>query len=289
MIGQNGNHQCFRIASTSFEYLWINILCANNEIIATKVFEYKSIQNLNTKSWKSIELEKMHENERIKCQPHLNFIRDELIRMRASVVMHMDANELADEKFPIQFYNIDIEQTERNNEAKTNRLKAEKEKLDKIFNDEQLNIERVRKNVIDCFKVDRLRVRTIFMEVFIENYALTHLDRKFINDETVEKIIKHSEIIKRFQNLQIGVRQNLLSEKELRWLRISADTCSEVIERFTAAVAKVIDLQLSTHTSWTHDFTSAIGTDHRIDNITDEMQVIIYNIRVYVSNRFLYD
>lgn len=230
----------------------------------------------------------MFEIEREYCQPNVDAIQNELIYLKNSVKSYMDANDIEEEnnKFTIQFFNLNVDEIKRQNEALAEALKIEQNKLDKQLNEKTFHIKKIQKYLFNCFKIERLRVCGIFKDIFIENYALTHLDRKIVNAEVIMGIKRNSELRKRISKLEPGIRYNYLIEDELNWFGFSADYCSEGIERFTAAVSKIIDLHLSTQISWTHDFSSIALTECHIDDITDENLINLYNIKIYVRTSF---
>lgn len=272
------------MTENAFKLLWINTSYVDsNEKIPCRT--YKSDHDSSSKSWKEIQLEKINENERQMCQQNLNEIYADLSRIKNIVSDFINANETEteSEKFSMQFFNVDVEKIEQQRTEMTEKLKTLEIELSEQFSMGKLNIENIGKYMFDCFKVDSLRIRELFNSVFIENYSLTHLDRRFIDDGILEHLEKNPMQFDRICKMEPGIRYNLIHDTDLCWLEMNLDSCSEGIERFMAAVMKVIDSQLSTHTSWTLDFNSTVAFDEHVKNITNVNEVFSFNIKAYVS------
>lgn len=293
-IGKSGNHILHRKNLNSFEFLWMNILRTNHENIGREIFTTNSRMSFSgpIKSWKCTELIRISKERLDHFKPLFESIHEELIQIKSTVKMHLDVSEMGPETyhFPIQFFNLDIEKIEHQKEENKRNLEFERNELENEFLMTKTQIEQIQKNLVDGFKYNQIRIREIFNDLFIENYPLTHLDRKLSSDDIMEILIAHPELFQRICKLEPWIRCNVINNNELKWFKSSADVCSEGIERFTAVVSKIIDLQLSTHTSWPNDFTSGLtNVDEDIYDVTNENKVKVQNMKVYVRVLFIHD
>lgn len=269
----------------SFEFLWINILRTPHENIGPQICATSSPMSLSgpLKSWKHIELTRIHKERLDHFKPLFESMQEELTRIKNTVTMHLDVSEMGPETchFPIQFFNLDIEKIVHQKEENKKNFECHRNKLENEILMMKIQIARIQKNLVDGFKDNRIRIREIFNDLFIENYPLTHLDEKLLSDDIMETLTVNPELFQRICKLEPWIRCNVINKNELKCLTSSADVCSEGIERFTAAVSKIINLQLNTHISWSNDFTSGlINVDEKIHDVTDEYKVMKNYVRV---------
>lgn len=286
-IGKNGNHVCYRKNMDSFEFLWMNILRETHGNIGSEMFTTKSPISWSgrLKSWKQTELTRICKEKSDHFKPLFASIHEELTHIKNTVKMHVNHSEMrpVTYHFPIQFFNLDIESIEQQKEENMKNLECKQNELENEFLMIKTQIARIQKNLIDGFKCSQIRIREIFNELFIENYPLTHLDGKLLSVDIMEILIANPELFQQICKLEPWIRCNVIKKNELKWFQSSADVCSEGIERFSAAVSKIIDLKLSTHISWAKDFTSGLtDVDEEIHDVTNENKVKLHNLKVYV-------
>lgn len=285
-IGHSGNHVCYRKNVDSFKFLWINILRTTHENIGPEIFTTNSPMSLtgHLKSWKHTELARICKEKLDHFKPLFESIQKKLTHIKNTVKLQLDASEIGPEThhFPIEFYNLDIEKIEHQKVEKKKILECERNKLENEYLLTKTQIARIQKNLVDGFKYSR--IREIFNDLFIENYPLTYLDRKLSSDNIMEILIANPDLFQRIYKLEPWIRCNVINNNELKWFKSSVDVCSEGIERFAPAVSKIIDLELSTQTSWPNDFTSELtNVNEEIHDVTNENKVKVHNIKTYVS------
>lgn len=283
-LGHNNNLICVQNEGASIEFLWINAQFSGSDLNIEKVvFE----ENIIAKTWKDIEMERLEDEEYQSYQQELGAIGHDLSQIKETVSLYIAANEREpiDGRFSIQFFNLDVIETQRQIDMAQMDFEKERVSLETQYANEKQCIDKIKKFTWDCYNVKPLKLRDIFTKIYAQNYPLTHLDERISNLKG-EKLAKTPELVNRICTLKPWKRKNLLDVEEIPWpdnFNIKSDSFLRNAERFSAMASKVIDQQLNTKVKWSYDFIGLMSSYHETISVDDEFQVNVHNIKVYVS------
>lgn len=284
MIGCCQNLICYRNASESFEFLWINIPFSRDK--QSRLHAISSTEELSCENpWKCIEQLKLEEIERKKYEFEIKTIETELSGIKKLITAYIAANE-QNELFPLQFFNLNSVETNKQSELRKQNQIIEQNTLEAGLSFEYQRIENIKKYLWNNFEVKPLKVCGIFAKIYIDNFPLTSLDDQMANDNFLKNILTESEILNQICSMEIWNRRNVRAIDKVKWFEIKGRAKSDKkhADRFTTFASKIIDQNLSTNVAWSHNFIKLTHMECKSIDITSEYQLNVYNINVYVSS-----
>lgn len=284
-MGDNKNFLCFRNGEGTFEFLWINVHF-NEATVTNEQTDNK--RRIESKPWKDVETEHLFGADYESHRTEIESIIYDLKQIKETVAFYIAANEREsiDERFPIQFFNLDMIETQRQNEIAKKNFELVHSALESQYTIEKMRIQNIKKFTWNCYDVKSLKLRDILTKNYVENFPLTHLDECMSNSVNFDELIKMSELINRICILQPWQRYNLFNDEPIQWpviVNAKTNIGCKYTERFTAMASKVIDQQLSTKVKWHYDFIASMTFCHEHIDVDNECQVNVYNLKIYVS------
>lgn len=277
---------CFKNISASFDFSWINapFESQTNKIETINIDERPQL--MATESWKSIELDRLSEEECNNYQTQLDYMQNNLQRIKRTICNYLDMNELEtseDDKFPIQFFNLNATDDDIKSGAWTVQLESEREILEKSFMNEKARIENIKRIIWNCFEIKPQKVHGIFTDIFIENFPLTDLDENLADELIFNKLLNDNKRFAQICALKPWIFTNVMINDEMEW-PVDELQLDQTIDRFNVFATETIDQQLSSNWNFDFNFVSTLPMDS-LENVDihDESMVNAYNIKVYVS------
>lgn len=281
-LGWSSNLIGFRNISTIFEFLWINtplnINTNSNEEAIIAIDEIVA----KTTTWKSMEFTRLADKENAHYAVQLESINHDLNALKTAISEHMDKNasELVDEQYPIQFFNLNAS---HQNDTLKEYFESERKSLEKMFFDEKLRVENIKRIMWDCFATKPQQLQSIHIsDIFIQNYPLTNLDEKLGDESILSEVLKNDELFQRICNLEPWIHPNISIKNEIKWPNEKTQFKS-TIDRFSLFASKIIDQQLTANVNLNYNFLSTISMESENIDISCERLVNAHNIRMHVS------
>lgn len=284
-LGWSENLICFKNISTSFDFSWINAPF-ESELESEKLEVINIDETLgltSSNSWKSLELVRLTKEECAGYETQLENMQQDLARIKQTIINYMNINELEskDEKFPIQFFNLNATEADIKSGALKEQIEAEREGLEKLFSDEKARIENIKRIMWDCFETKPQKLQGVFTEIFIQNFPLTDLDEKLSNEFILNKVLEDQELFHQVCELKPWIHPNIMIDNDIDWPIESQIT--KTTDRFSVLASRIIDQQLTSNVNLNYNFFSTLPTEQENVDIHDENVVNVYNVKVYVS------
>lgn len=284
-LGWSENLICFKNISTSFDFNWINAPFEALDSTKPEIVTINELVDLNaTESWKSIELARLAKEECDYYEAQLSSMKQHLDQIKTTVINYLDSNELElkDDKFPIQFFNLNATEVDIQSGALKQQIETKRKSLQQIFSDEKSRIENIKQIMWDCFEKKLQKLKGVFTDIFIQNFPLTALDEKLGNEIILKELLENDELFQRIAEWKPWIHPNVMIEDDIEWPTVEVHLHRN-IDRFSAFASKIIDQQLNSNVILDFNFFGALPMKSESVNINNETQVNAYNMKIYVS------
>lgn len=289
-LGWSGNLIGFQNISTKFEFLWINTpltmpsdSIGNSTISIDELLAEKNFATSSTSSsWKSMELDRLANEELAHYAVELQSIHNDLNAIKLAICNYMDANatESMSDQYPIQFFNLNAS---NQNDTLKEFIDMERKSLEKMFSDEKLRIENIKQIMWDCYQTKPQKLQGVYSDIFIQNYPLTDLDEKLSDDTMLKRCLNNDELFEQICNLKPWIHPSISIKTEIDWPKEKAQCKSMMADRFSLFVSKIVDQQLTANVNLDYNFFSTLSIESENINISDDKLVNAHHIRMHVS------
>lgn len=283
-LGWSGNLICFKNTSASFEFSWINAPFDLTDSEKQETISIDDTLNLTpTESWKSVEMKRITKNECENYETQLEAMQTDLSRIKCTIINYMDVNELEskEERFPIQFFNLNATEADIQSGALKEQIESERESLEKTFLEEKLRIENIKQIMWDCFETKPQKLQGIFMEIFIQNFPLTDLDEKLSDELLLKNVLQNNELFGEICKLKPWIHPSITIKGDIQWPTIEVQS-TKFTDRFSTFASKIVDQQLTANVNLDYNFFSTLPMEPETVDVYDEIHVNVYNIKIYV-------
>lgn len=284
-LGWSENLICFKNISTSFDFNWVNAPFWSTETEKPETVNINEIVDFSaTESWKSIELARLAKQECEYYETQLTTMKDDLNRIKRTVISHIDANEREskDDQFPMQFFNLNAIEIDMQSGALKEQIDFKRECLEQIFSNEKSRIENIKQIMWDCFETKLQKLKGVFTDIFIQNFPLTILDEKLSNEQILKVLLSNENLFAVICKWEPWIHPNRMIEGDIPWPTVDVQL-NKNTDRFSNFASKIIDQQLNSNVNLDFDFFSALPIEPESVDINNEKVVNTYNLKIYVS------
>lgn len=246
----------------------------------------KTAEIASTDPWKDIELTRLFNEECQHYEAQLELMQQDLNRIKRTVIDYMDLNELEspDERFPIQFFNLNAIDADIRCGAFKEQIESERRALEKMFLEEKSRIENIKQIMWDCFETKPQKLQGIYTEIFIQNFPLTNLDEKLSDESILKRTLESPELFQQVCEVKPWIHPNIVIKGVIEWPAPEPSQPSKMSDRFSAFASKIIDQQLTSNVNLDYNFFSTFSMESENINVNNETLVNAQNIRIYVSS-----